>query len=150
MSAPAYQEFAAGSIPVEPREGGVSVKVIAGRTARGLTGPVKNPEVEPIYFDVTVPSGAAFEEVLPKDHNAMVVVFEGALDLAGRRVDATSAAFLGEGERLQAKGVDDRDARFLVIAGQPIGEPVAWAGPFVMNTREEVMQAFEDFQQGRF
>ena len=150
MSPPAYQEFSAGNIPVEERDGGVRLKVVAGRTAAGAVGPVRNEEVTPVYFDVTVPAGAAFDEFLPAGHNAMVVVFEGALDLAGRRVDAEAIAFLGEGERVQARSVGDRDARFLLIAGRPLNEPVAWAGPFVMNTREEVMQAFDDFRAGKF
>ena len=147
MSAPAYQEFAADRIPVETREGGVRVKVIAGRTA-SAQGPVRNAEVDPVYFDVTLPAGGRCEEALPVEHHAMVVVFEGALSLGGRRVDATSVAFLGEGERVQAES--ESGARFLLIAGRPIGEPVAWAGPFVMNTREEVMQAYDDFRRGRF
>ena len=147
MSPPAYQEFGADRIPVETRDDGVQVKVIAGRTAE-VEGPVKNAEVDPFYFDVTLPAGARFEEVLPANHHAMVVVFEGGLSLGGMKVDATSVAFLGEGERVQAES--QGGARFLLISGRPIGEPVAWAGPFVMNTREEVMQACEDFQAGRF
>ena len=148
MSAPAYQEFAADRIPVERHDGGAQVKVIAGRTGGGIEGPVRNTEVDPFYFDVTLPAGARFEQVLPADHHAMAVVFEGSLRLGGRPVEATSVAFLGEGERVEAESA--AGARFLLIAGRPIGEPVAWAGPFVMNTREEVMQAFEDFRSGRF
>ena len=148
MSAPAYQEFAPERIPVEAREGGAQVKVIAGRTGAGIEGPVKNAEVDPFYFDVTLAAGGRFEEALPADHHGMVGVVEGAAAVGGRPVNAVSVAFLGEGERVQVASASG--ARFLLIAGKPIGEPVAWAGPFVMNTREEVMQAFEDFQAGRF
>jgi redox-sensitive bicupin YhaK (pirin superfamily) len=148
MSAPDYQEFDADKIPVEAREGGARVKVIAGATARGVKGPVGGGAVDALYFDVALPKGAAFAEPVPDARNAMLVVYEGAATIAGRQVDALGAAFLGEGDTIEVAA--DSDARFLLIAGKPIGEPVAWAGPFVMNTREEVMQAYEDFRAGRF
>jgi redox-sensitive bicupin YhaK (pirin superfamily) len=151
MSAPAYQEFPAGEIPVERRDhGGATVKVIAGRTGAGTEGPVKNEEVEPVYFDIELPAGGRFEEVVEAGKHAMLVVFEGAAAVAGRRVDATSVAFLGEGERVEVQAAGEAPARLLLIAGRPLNEPVAWAGPFVMNTREEVMQAYDDFRAGRF
>ena len=148
MSDPAYQEFDASRIPVEAREGGVQVKVIAGRTSQGAQGPVQGGAVDALYFDVTLPAGSRFVEPLAADRNAMVAVFEGAVRVGGARADATSLAFLGEGERIEVEA--DGDARFLLLAGKPINEPVAWAGPFVMNTREEVMQAFDDFRAGKF
>ena len=148
MSPPAYQEFDPTRIPVETREGGVQVKAIAGRTSKGAQGPVQGGAVDALYFDVTLPAGAAFAEPLPADRNAMVVVFEGAVRIGGAPAEATSVAFLGEGGRVEV--VAERDSRALLIAGRPIGEPVAWAGPFVMNTREEVMQAFDDFRAGKF
>ena len=148
MSDPDYQEFAAGQMPVEERPGGVLVKVVAGATAAGTASPVGGGAVEARYFDVTLPAGARFDEPLPSDLNAMLVVYEGAVRVAGARVEALGAVFLGAGEEAAVEG--EADARFLLIAGRPIGEPVAWAGPFVMNTREEVMQAYEDFRSGRF
>ncbi|NEX93181.1 pirin family protein [Caulobacter sp. 17J65-9] len=150
MSAPAYQEFDAGLIPVETRDGGAAVKVVAGRTAQGTAGPVSGGAVDALYFDVTLPQGAAFEEPVPADRSAMLVVFDGAVSVGGQTVSALGAAFLGEGDTIKAESVGDWPARFLVLAGRPIREPVAWGGPFVMNTREEVQQAFEDFRAGRF
>jgi redox-sensitive bicupin YhaK (pirin superfamily) len=151
MSEPDYQEFDADRIPVETREGGVEAKIIAGRTSRGTEGPVKGEPAQPIYFDVALPAGAVFEEPLGADREAMVVVYEGSVSVgegAQSQVSALGAAFLGEGDtvRVEAKTA----ARLLIIAGRPIGEPVAWGGPFVMNSREEVMQAYADFQAGRF
>ena len=148
MSAPAYQEFDASTIPVETRDGGVAVKVIAGRTALGVQGPVQGGAVDALYFDVTVPGGARFVEPLGPERNAMVVLYEGVARSGGVRIEAESVVFLGEGERVEVEA--ERDARLLLIAGRPLGEPVAWAGPFVMNTREEVMQAYDDFRAGRF
>lgn len=150
MSAPAYQEFGPERIPVERRADGAQVKIIAGRTGTGLEGPVRNEEVDPLYFDVSLPAGARFEETVGAQRQVMVVAFQGALTIAGRRMEATSVAFLGAGERVELESAGDGPARLLLIAGRPLGEPVAWAGPFVMNTREEVMQAFDDFRAGRF
>jgi redox-sensitive bicupin YhaK (pirin superfamily) len=148
MSAPGYQEFDPDRIPVETRDGGAAVKVIAGATSRGTVGPVQGGAVDARYFDVSAPAGAAFIEALPADHSVMLVVYEGTVRIAGRRVDAIGAAFLSPGDEVSVE--TESDARFLLVAGKPIGEPVAWAGPFVMNTREEVMQAYDDFRAGRF
>lgn len=143
MSEPGYQEFGAAEIPVETREGGVVVKTIAGGA-----GPVQGGAVDARYLDVSIPAGGRFTEALPNDLSAMAVVYEGVVRVSGQRVEAIGGAFLGEGDELAVEA--DTAARFLVIAGRPIGEPVAWAGPFVMNSREEVMQAYEDFRSGRF
>ena len=148
MSDPDYQEFDADKIPVERRDGGVEVKVITGRTAQGTAGPVQDGAIDPLYFDVAVPAGASFSEAVEADHAVMLVVFEGAVRIDGHTVEALGAAFLGEGDEVQLTA--ERDARFLLIAGRPIREPIAWAGPFVMNTRAEVEQAFADFRAGRF
>ena len=150
MQPPAYQEHPGASMPVEARDGGVAVKVIAGATSRGTKGPVTVEPTEARYFDLTLPDGAAFEETLPREHAGFVVVHDGAIAFPdGRTVDALGLAELGAGDavRFAAKG---GPARVLLVAGKPIGEPVAWHGPFVMNTRDELVQAFEDYQAGRF
>jgi redox-sensitive bicupin YhaK (pirin superfamily) len=148
MSEPGYLEFDADNIPIETRDGGVTVKVIAGTTGGGVEGPVGSGAVDALFFDVTVPKGGRFKETLPGERNAMMVLYDGAVTIAGRRVDALSGIFLGEGDEVVVEGASD--ARFLLLAGKPIQEPVAWGGPFVMNSREEVMQAYEDFRSGRF
>ena len=150
MQAPAYQEHSASSMPVETREGGVEVKVIAGATSRGTTGPVSVEPTGALYFDLTLPDGATFEEALPSQFAGFVVVHEGTIAFpADREVDALGLAELGAGDvvRFTAKG---GPARVLLIAGRPLHEPVAWHGPFVMNTRDELVTAFEDYQAGRF
>ncbi|WP_246337717.1 pirin family protein [Azospirillum oleiclasticum] len=150
MIDPAYREFAADRIPVERREG-AGLRVIAGTTSQGTAGPIQGGATEPRYFDVTLVPGATFEEALPPDHAAVVVVFEGAAILGEGtfRVAAPRLAVLGEGDRVSLSA-GPSGARFLLLAGRPLQEPVAWGGPFVMNTREEVMQAFRDFEEGRF
>jgi redox-sensitive bicupin YhaK (pirin superfamily) len=148
MSAPDYQEFEADKIPVERRDGGVEVKVVAGRTQFGAEGPVHGGPVAPLYFDVSLPAGAVFEEPVAADHAAMVVVYEGSAVVGDDPTPALGAALLGRGDRVRATA--QTPTRLLLLAGRPIGEPVAWGGPFVMNSREEVEQAFADFRAGRF
>ena len=144
MSAPGYQEFGAERFPVETRDGGATVKIIAGPGSPIAAGPA-----EALYYDVTLPAGARFVEPLPAEHKAAVVVYEGAVTIADRRAEALSVAALSEGERVAATAGPE-GARLLLLAGRPIGEPVAWGGPFVMNSREEVMQAYDDYRAGRF
>ncbi|WP_029011052.1 pirin family protein [Azospirillum halopraeferens] len=150
MCEPAYQEFPAPTIPVETRDGGVTVKVIAGRTAAGTSGPIRAEATDARYVDVVLPPGAAFAEPVPEDHNAVVVVYEGSADVAGTPVTALSAAVLGGAGDHAALTAGPGGARVLLLSGRPIGEPVAWGGPVVMNTREEVLQAYDDFRAGRF
>ena len=152
MVAPRYQEFAPDRIPeVAPAEG-VRVKVIAG-VVDGVRGPIEQPATDPLYLDVALQPGATWTYVLPEGHNAFAYVFEGAARIGegeeARNLRTHELAVLGGGNRLVVRPVD-AEARLIVVAGRPLGEPVARHGPFVMNTREQLMQAFVDFQQGRF
>ena len=149
MSAPAYQEFEADALPLETREDGVTVRAICGATSRGTRAPVTAAHVDARYFDLTLPPGGRVLEPLPPGHRALLIVFEGAVSIAGTSVEAISVADLGDGDALECTAGGD-GARALLIAGEPIGEPIAWAGPFVMNTEQELRQAFADFQAGRF
>ena len=151
---PRYQEFPAEAIPVERRGDGAVIKVIAGETSQGLRGPVDQPLTEPLYLDVQMPPGGLLTEPIPDRHQAFIHVIQGRVegrDDAGqpRRIEAGELAILdGNGEIALWAGGDG--ARLLLIAGKPLGEPVARGGPFVMNTREQVQQAYEDFEAGRF
>ena len=148
MQAPAYQEHPAAAMPVEKRDG-VDVKVIAGATSQHTKGPVTVEPTGAKYFDLTLADGATFAEPLDASYAGFVVVHDGAIVFPdGREVASLGIAELGKGDevRFTAKGA----ARVLVIAGKPLREPVAWHGPFVMNTRDELVQAVEDYQAGRF
>jgi len=153
MSEPGYSEFESDAIPVEARDGGVTVKVISGVTSppdggAGTAGPIGGGAVDALYFDVVLPAGTVFEEPVGDDRNTMLAVYEGQVRVAHDTVDALSGVFLGRGDTVRVEAVTD--ARVLLLAGRPIEEPVFWHGPFVMNSREEIVQAFEDFQRGRF
>ena len=144
MGAPAYQEFDAGRIPsVEPAPG-VHVKVIAG-AAGGVAGPVQQPATEPLYLDVALQEGATFEQPVPAGHNVFAYVYEGELEAGGKG----ELLVFGEGDGVRLTG-KAAASRVILVAGKPIGEPVARYGPFVMNTQAEIMQAVQDFQSGRF
>ncbi|GMV60552.1 MAG: short-chain dehydrogenase [Betaproteobacteria bacterium] len=150
MSAPAYQEYGPERMPVDAREG-ATVKVIAGRTARGTAGPIATAATEAFYFDIALAPGASFVEPIDPAHAAFVVVYEGALRIGehAQAIRAVALAALGDGDAVVLTATD-APARALLIGGRPLREPVAWYGPFVMNTEREIVQAMHDFQAGRF
>jgi quercetin 2,3-dioxygenase len=149
MTTPGYQEHPASRMPVEPREGGVRVKVIAGSTAQGTAGPVTAESTDARYFDVELPEGSVFTEAIPRGHAAFIVVHEGNLKVGESELAAVGLAQLGEGDAVRFGAVGG-PAKALLIAGRPLNEPVAWHGPFVMNTTAELIQAIDDYQAGRF
>jgi len=155
MSAPKYQEFGPERIPTAAPGKGVTVKVIAGRVD-GIVGPILQPATDPTYLDIALEPGAHFVQALPKDYAAFLYVFEGSLRVGAEAnvIGTHELAVLGEGERIDLTGVSAGgglgSARAILVAGRPLREPVAKYGPFVMNTRAELQQAFEDFQNGRF
>jgi len=155
MTAPRYQEFPQETIPLEQRDAGVEIRIIAGTTSEGTRGPVENVSTEPCYFDVTLASGGALSEPVSRGHGAFLYVIDGAVEvLAGRSADdrivsAGTLALLGDGERIQMTGREPRN-RMLLVSANRLGEPVSRAGPFVMNSREEIIQAFADYKKGSF
>lgn len=150
MCAPAYQEYGPERIPVEAREG-ATVKVIAGRTSRGTAGPIATEATEAFYFDIALAAGARFVEPVDPAHSAFVVVYEGALRIGAhpQPIRAVALAALGDGDAV-ALTAADVPVRALLVGGRPLHEPVAWYGPFVMNTDREIVQAMHDYQAGRF
>ncbi|KFN41216.1 pirin family protein [Arenimonas oryziterrae] len=149
MSAPQYQEFGAERIPEAQPGEGVRVKVIAGQVG-DVVGPVSQPATDPTYLDIALDAGAAFEHALPAGHNVFAYVYEGAAQVDGEDVVPKGDLLVfgaGDGVRVRAGGAP---TRLILVAGRPLNEPVARYGPFVMNTKEQIMQAFVDYQEGRF
>ncbi len=149
MIAPRYQDTAAERIPTAASaDGRVRARVIAGE-ALGIHGVIET-RIPILYLHVTVEPGAEFTQAVPKSENAFAFVIEGEGTFGGKRVKANDVALFDRaGETVKVTNTGSGPLAFLLIAGEPIGEPVARYGPFVMNTREEVLQAVEDFRQGR-
>jgi len=148
MVAPRYQEKAEKDIPVEIRKTS-KIKVIAGKTKNGTNGLVKNGTVQPVYWDVKLKSNSVFSDFIPQGHNLFIYIIEGELTIGNSetKLKKTQLVILNDGDLIEVK--TEIGSRFLVIAGRPIGEPVERGGPFVMNTKEEIHQAFNDYQTGR-
>jgi quercetin 2,3-dioxygenase len=150
MTAPRYQEIPPAEIPIAELDGGVRVKVIAG-TLGSAQGPINGIATDPVLLDVALPAGARFATKLPGGHNVFLYVFEGVAAVGGAAtaVPRGSIAVLGEGEGV-VLAAPDGATRVLLAAGHPLNEPVARYGPFVMNTEQQLREAFRDFQLGRF
>jgi len=148
MGAPQYQEFSAERIPTVAPVAGVSAKVIAGELA-GVEGPVRQPATDPSYFDIALDAGAAFEHALPSTHNVFAYVYEGEVASGDALAGKGELLVFGAGDAVRFEGRAPT-SRLILVAGRPINEPVARYGPFVMNTQQEIMQAVQDFQAGRF
>jgi hypothetical protein len=146
MGTPRYQEVAAGDVPVVETDG-VSVRLVAGEY-NGVKGPVTEIAIKPLYMDVTLAPGASFELPVPAEHAANAYVFEGAGVFGGTLAEAVKMLVFSAGEKIEAS--TESGARFLFIAGQPIGEQIVPYGPFVMNTEAEIRQVFEDIKSGNF
>ena len=148
MGPPKYQEFAPEHVPEVNTCEGVLVKVIAGRVGE-VVGPVQQPATQPLYLDVQLAAGKRFEQPVESGHNAFAYVYEGEVEVAGQVAGKGELLVLGDGESVAFTGKAG-SSRLILVAGKPIGEPVARYGPFVMNTQAEIMQAVQDFQAGRF
>ncbi|MED5526953.1 pirin family protein [Gallaecimonas pentaromativorans] len=148
MKAPRYQDIASANIPVVSDGNGNSVKVIAGRYGEA-TGPVDGVTLDPLYLDITLAPGQSLTVPVPKGHNALVNVFEGAVSIGGSAIAKGNMAVLKDGDAVTFEGGSE-PGRFLLIAGQPLLEPVVRYGPFVMNSSEEIAQAVQDYQAGLF
>jgi quercetin 2,3-dioxygenase len=149
MNPPWYRDIPHAELPQFTTSEGVKVTVIAGES-HGVTGAVTRDATAPLYLDLHLPAGSSFEQALPAGHNAFFYVYRGAVTADGQQVPAQRMAILAnepgaDGLRITAS----EDAKVILVAGGPLGEPIAQYGPFVMNTEAEIYQAIQDFRAGR-
>ena len=149
MTKPRYQEIKADKIPVFEKNG-VKVKVIAGEVG-DVKGAVSEIYAEPNYLDVTIEANGTFSHPITLGHNAFAYIFEGSAEFEenGKTIETNRLVIFNDGDFVQIK-TGENGARFLLVSGKPLNEPVARYGPFVMNTREEIYQAISDLQNGTF
>jgi quercetin 2,3-dioxygenase len=151
MSAPRYQNINASEIPEIKRENGATVRVIAG-TVDGVTGPISGIAADPTYLDVALAPGGSFTQPVPRGHAAFAYVFEGEARFGAEHsplVTAPKLVVWGDGDSVDVRA-GDRPAKFLLVSGAPLNEPIARYGPFVMNTQEEIEQTLGELRQGTF
>ena len=149
MSAPWYRDFKNAELPQFTTPAGVAVTVIAGHS-HGVTGAVTRDATAPLYLDLHLPAGSRFEQPLPSAHNAFVYVYRGQVAINGQAVPVQRMAILAnDADRDGVVMEAGPDSRVLLIAGQPLNEPIAQYGPFVMNTQQEIYQAISDYRAGR-
>ena len=126
------------------------VKVIAGKY-KDVEGPEKNHNVEPIYFHIVLKSEKEFSCEVPEGHNSFIYLLKGQIKVGKinhEKTNDSNLILLKQGKNLQVKA--EKESEFLFIAGKPIGEPIARGGPFVMNTKAEIIEAINDYQNGTF
>lgn len=151
MMTPRYQDIKASEIPEVQLKNGISLRVIAG-TYEGTTGPVSDIIADPIYFEIAIPSNTEFILPVHMGYTVFVYLFEGSgiFDAAlSSPLTSNEVALFGDGDELKVR-TGASHARFLVISGKKLGEPVAWRGPIVMNTEEEINLAFRELKEGNF
>jgi redox-sensitive bicupin YhaK (pirin superfamily) len=148
MQAPSYRDIPAAAIPEFTTAEGVRVRVIAG-SSHGTAGAVQRPDTEPLYLDVHLPAGSRFVQPIAAGHNAFTYTYRGSVSIAGTEAgDRQMAILANDGAALCVEAAEA--SRLLIIAGQPLREPIAQYGPFVMNTGEEIQQTLRDYQAGKF
>jgi hypothetical protein len=150
MSAPSYQEFDRTQIPVYDISDGVNVKLIAGEIETGKMGCVTTSYVQPLFMHVSLAKGTSFSQIIPSSYHVLIYVISGEVNLVDEPVviSAGQLAVLNDGEMINIRV--EATTEIIVIAAEPLNEPVARGGPFVMNTRDEIEQAFSDYRQGTF
>lgn len=168
MMKPRYQEIENNRIPELLMEKGLKVRIICGEV-NGVEGPVKEIVTDPEYLDITVPADEKFSHITTPGHTVCAYVIEGsgyfdrekdpyAFEVEGGRyltpaedcvIGPETLVIYGDGDSIEVTA-KDKGVRFLLMSGKPIGEPVAWYGPIVMNTKEELKVAFEEYRKGTF
>ncbi|OHX38399.1 pirin family protein [Methylomonas sp. MED-D] len=149
MQPPSYLDVQSPAIPELELPNGGLLRVIAG-DSHGVAGAIQRPVTEPLFLDLHLPAGDAFSQALPPDRNAFIYVYRGELTVGGRKLAARQLAVLNN--RSESDGVvmiAEQDSQAILIAGRPLREPIVQRGPFVMNSEAEILQAIDDYQNGR-
>ena len=149
MSKPEYHYIDADQMAVH-KDTDKQIKVIAGKFEKA-EGPIKGHNVDPVYFDIELKKGKEFIYEIPSSHNSFVYLIEGEIKIGSKnhdKVKDSTLILLTRGENLKVSALSN--AKFLLISGKPIGEQIARGGPFVMNTKQEILQAIEDYHSGTF
>lgn len=149
MMAPRYRGLTADEIPACTAENGTVVRVIAGSYG-GCVGPAKDLIRSPTYFDIELQPGEVFTHPFPRGHTVFAYVLDGKGAFGeGTPVAYENVCLFGDGEIFRAEAGSDI-LRFFLFSGEPLREPIAWRGPIVMNTAEELYTAFEELREGTF
>jgi redox-sensitive bicupin YhaK (pirin superfamily) len=151
MMDPRYRDIKSGQVPVVKLESGAKVKVICGQVGKH-EGPVKGIIIDPEYLDVSVPERTEFVHATKRGYTVFAYVIEGKGLFDQQKDQAVgngTICLFADGDQVKIT-TGNEPVRFLLISGKPIGEPVAWHGPIVMNTDEELETAFEEYRNGTF
>ena len=153
-SDPRYQEIRSESIPIYEKDG-VRIRTVAGKSG-DIVGPVKDIAIGPLYLDVTLSPGVKWNQEVDKDHTLRAYLFEGSAEFGtdetgkGTNVQAVKMVTFSDGDIFSAESSTEAGARFMLMSGKPINEPIVPYGPFVMNTKDEIQQALVDLRNGTF
>lgn len=151
MMSPRYRDVAAKTIPIVEYGSGIQIKVIAGRVGK-IEGPVRDVVIEPEYLEVRLPPKQTLDHPTKQGHTVLAYVYEGQVHFGQAAMEPVAEGTLAvfdPGDLFTARA-GDQVARFILVSGKPLREPVAWRGPIVMNTEEELRQAFQEYRDGTF
>ncbi|WP_347253360.1 pirin family protein [Leminorella grimontii] len=152
MKAPAYQNIEAANLPKVPLAQGGEITLIAGQLELGgmrYQSPVQASATRPLIADIRLEAGETVELPISEELNALLFLFEGEAEVEGKKLNFDQSALLTAGNALRLKA-GERGGRAMLLAGKPLNEPVVQYGPFVMNSVEEIRQAIDDYNSGRF
>jgi redox-sensitive bicupin YhaK (pirin superfamily) len=146
MTDPKYRGITNEQIPTVQKNG-ITIKVIAGKIDK-IEGPVRDLAIEIEYFDVELAASQTFEHATHRSNTVFAYVVNGSIEVQDKTINTGHCAVFGEGDSVKVGS--KKGARFLFASGEPLKEPVAWGGPIVMNTQEELETAFEELDEGTF
>jgi quercetin 2,3-dioxygenase len=151
MMEPRYRDIGGADVPVATLANGVEVRIICGKIGR-YEGPVRGIIIDPEYLDVSIPAKADFIHQTRRGHTVFAYIIGGQAyfdEVERNLIGNNEVCLYDDGDHIKVTTTEEQ-VRFLLISGKPIGEPVAWGGPIVMNTNEELRVAFEEYQKGTF